>query len=71
MREVDNLGRIVIPKELRKMYDIKKNDGLEIFVDENKIILRKYEPGCIFCGNLSDVIECNGKKICKECIEEM
>ena len=51
VRKVDELGRVVIPKELRKTLDIAEKDGMEIYVDGNAIILKKYEPSCIFCGN--------------------
>jgi transcriptional pleiotropic regulator of transition state genes len=71
VRRVDELGRIVLPKELRKTYDIKEKDPIEIFVDEDKIILKKYEPACIFCDNASDVSVYKGKNICKECMDDM
>ncbi len=51
VRKVDELGRIVIPMELRRTLDIEKEDSVEIFVDDGSIVLRKYEPACIFCGN--------------------
>ncbi len=71
VRRVDELGRVVLPKELRKTYDIKEKDPIEIFVDEDKIILKKYEPACIFCDNASDVSVYKRKNICKECFEEL
>ncbi|WP_040328415.1 AbrB/MazE/SpoVT family DNA-binding domain-containing protein [Clostridium ihumii] len=71
VRKVDDLGRIVIPKELRKTLNISERDSLEIFVDGEQIILRKYEPACIFCGSASDVINYKGKNICKKCLREM
>lgn len=71
VRKVDDLGRIVIPKELRKTLNISERDSLEIFVDGEQIILRKYEPACIFCGSASDVINYKGKNICKKCLKEM
>ncbi|ABP67997.1 transcriptional pleiotropic regulator of transition state genes [Caldicellulosiruptor bescii] len=71
VRKVDELGRIVLPIELRRTLDIAEKDALEIFVDGDKIILRKYEPACIFCGNAKDVIYYKGKNICKDCMEEL
>ena len=71
VRKVDELGRIVLPKELRRTLGIQKEDPVEIFVDENNIILRKYEPACIFCGSASEVSIIHGKNICRVCIDEM
>ncbi|MGI5840065.1 MAG: AbrB/MazE/SpoVT family DNA-binding domain-containing protein [bacterium] len=68
VRKVDELGRVVIPIELRRTMDIEEKDALEIYVDGDKIILRKYEPACVFCGNASDVEVFRGKNVCKECI---
>ncbi|WP_027339392.1 AbrB/MazE/SpoVT family DNA-binding domain-containing protein [Halonatronum saccharophilum] len=71
VRKVDNLGRIVIPIELRRTLGIDIKDPLEIYVDSDKIIFKKYEPACIFCGNAGDVTEFKGKVICEECLGEM
>ncbi|WP_125153055.1 AbrB/MazE/SpoVT family DNA-binding domain-containing protein [Clostridium rectalis] len=71
VRRVDELGRIVIPIELRRTLDIEIKDSLEIFVDGEQIILKKYSPSCIFCGNAKDVINYKGKNICKVCLEEL
>lgn len=71
VRKVDDLGRMVIPIELRKKMNINPKDPMEIFVDEDEIILSKYEPACIFCGSMDDNIEFEGRTICKECIEKM
>ena len=70
-RRIDELGRIVLPIELRNKMDIKNKDSIEIFVDEDKIILKKYEPACLFCGNADDVILFKGKLVCRHCLEEM
>ena len=67
VRKLDRLGRIVIPMELRTSFDIKKDDPLEIFVDGNSIVIRKYEPGCIFCGSLENVTRFSGKNVCANC----
>lgn len=71
VRKVDELGRIVLPIELRRTLDIEVKDALEIYVDGAQIILKKYEPACIFCGNAKDVANFKGKNICRECLAEM
>lgn len=71
VRRVDELGRIVIPIELRRTMGIGIKDPLEIFVDGEKIILKKYEPDCIFCGNVEDVSNYHGKNICNGCLSEL
>ena len=71
VRPVDPLGRVVIPVELRRTLDIKTDESLEVFVDGEYIMLKKYEPACIFCGNAKDVENIRGKNVCKDCLEEM
>ncbi len=71
VRRVDELGRIVIPIELRRTLDIAEKDALEIYVDGEQIILKKYEPACIFCGDARDVINYRGKNICTKCLEQI
>lgn len=71
VRAVDDLGRIVIPKELRRTLDIAERDCLEIFVEGEQIILKKYEPSCVFCGQVRDVFNYKGKNICHSCIKEL
>ncbi|MBC8545729.1 AbrB/MazE/SpoVT family DNA-binding domain-containing protein [Clostridiaceae bacterium NSJ-31] len=71
VRKVDELGRIVLPKELRNTLDIKEKDSLEIYVDGDQIILKKYAPACIFCSNAGDIVTFKGKNVCKECLERM
>ncbi|MDD5946030.1 MAG: AbrB/MazE/SpoVT family DNA-binding domain-containing protein [Clostridia bacterium] len=71
VRRVDELGRIVLPIELRRSLDINERDTLEIFVDDERIILKKYEPADIFTGSMDDLIEYKGKKVSKESIIEM
>lgn len=68
VRKVDELGRVVLPIELRRTLDINEKDALEIYVDGATIILKKYEPACIFCDNAKDVVVYKGKNICKECM---
>lgn len=71
VRQMDSLGRIVLPIELRRTLDIAQKDSLEIYVDESAIILKKYQPSCIFCNNANDVVNYKGKNICKSCLEEL
>lgn len=68
VRKVDELGRIVIPIELRRTLDIEQRDALEIYVDGASIVLKKYQPACIFCDDARDVINYKGKNICRNCI---
>lgn len=71
VRKVDELGRIVLPIELRRTLGIEEKDRIEIFVDGESIILRKYQPACIFCDNVKDIIDYKGKNICPDCIRAM
>ncbi|MDZ7672750.1 MAG: AbrB/MazE/SpoVT family DNA-binding domain-containing protein [Halanaerobiales bacterium] len=71
VRKIDDLGRMVIPIELRKTMNINKKDPMEIFVEEDKIILKKYEPACIFCGSADDTFEYKGRTICSVCMDKM
>lgn len=71
VRNVDELGRIVIPKEMRLKMNIRSSDPIEIYVEGNKIILTKYEHACMICGNGVDLTAFKGKKICNACIQEI
>ncbi|NLO99611.1 MAG: AbrB/MazE/SpoVT family DNA-binding domain-containing protein [Clostridiaceae bacterium] len=71
IRSLDQLGRIVIPIELRRVLDIAIGDGLEFYSDENTIILKKYEPACIFCNNAKNIKVYRGKNVCGECYSEL
>ena len=71
VRKVDELGRIVLPIELRRTLGIDEKDSLEIYVDGTSVILRKYQPSCIFCDDATDVISYKGKNVCRKCLEEM
>jgi transcriptional pleiotropic regulator of transition state genes len=71
VRRIDELGRIVLPMELRRTLGINEKDGLEIFTEGDTVILRKYEPTCTFCGEANDVINYKGKNICESCINEI
>ena len=71
VRRVDELGRLVIPKEMRKKMNIADNDPVEIFVDGEKIIITKYTPFCTFCQSDERVTEFKGRNVCRACLEEM
>ena len=71
VRQLDSLGRIVLPIELRRTLEINTKDHLEILVEGNSIILRKYEPNCLFCGSSSGLTPYKDKQICKRCLSEL
>ena len=71
IRWVDELGRVVIPIEIRNQFNIVEKDPIEIYVDDSSIILKKYEPNCVFCGNTNDLIEYKGKLVCEKCSKEL
>ena len=71
VRKVDELGRIVLPIELRRTLDIEERDALEIYLDEDKIVLQKYEPACLFCGSNQDLVSYKGKNICSDCAKNI
>ena len=71
VRKVDELGRVVLPIELRRTLDIAERDAMEIFVSDDSIILRKYYPSCIFCGNTNSLIAFSEKNICISCASQI
>ena len=72
VRQIDRVGRIVLPKELRRNFDLRDDEtSLEIFVEDDKIILKKYEPACVFCGSADNVVDYMNKKVCRECIVKL
>lgn len=72
VRKIDGLGRLVIPREITKTHNIKLNEtSLEIYVDGELIIIKKYEPTCIFCHEAKEVVEFKGKNVCKKCMKEL
>ena len=71
VRKVDELGRIVLPISIRQNMDINEKDSLEIFTDDNKIILQKYQPACVFCKNADNIVFFNGKRICEDCLQKI
>ena len=71
IRKVDDLGRIVLPIELRRTLDIAERDELEIFMENDRIILQKFEPACIFCGSAKALVSYRRKNVCQDCIKKM
>ena len=71
VRKVDELGRIVLPIELRRNLDIEERDPVEIFLEGDKIVLQKYEPACLFCGSSNGLTQYRGKNVCRECVRNM
>lgn len=71
VRKVDELGRVVIPIEIRNKFDIIEKDPIEIYVDGSSIILKKYEPNCVFCGNTKSLISYKDKLVCSKCAEKL
>ena len=71
IRKVDELGRVVIPIEIRNQFNIAEKDPIEIYVDGSSIVLKKYEPNCIFCGSTENLISYNDKLICEDCSKKI
>lgn len=71
VRRVDELGRVVIPIEIRNQFNIVEKDPIEIYVDGSSIVLKKFEPNCIFCGSTENLYEYNDKLVCKECSKKI
>ena len=71
IRRMDELGRVVIPIEIRNQFNIAEKDPMEIYVDGSSIILKKFEPNCIFCGNTKNLLEYNNKLICENCSKKI
>ena len=71
VRKVDELGRIVLPIELRRTLDIAEKDSLEIYMDGPSIVLKKYQPTCVFCDESKDITVFRGKNICVKCMKEL
>ena len=70
-RKIDELGRVVIPIEIRNKLNISEKDPIEIYVENEKILLRKYEPSCIFCGNTKEIVNYKSKLVCQKCIKKI
>ena len=70
-RKVDELGRIVLPIELRRTLDIAVRDELEIYMESDHIVLQKFEPSCVFCGSARNLMSYRGKNVCMDCVHNM
>lgn len=71
VRKVDELGRIVLPSELRKSIGLDVKDSLEIYISGDTVILKKYLPACIFCGEANEIIKFKNKNICHDCLKKI
>lgn len=71
IRKVDELGRVVIPIEIRNKFDIAEKDPIEIYVDGSSIVLKKYEPNCVFCGNTKNLITYKDRLVCSKCTQKL
>ena len=71
IKKIDEMGRIVIPKSVRKALDVEVGDGLQFFLEDGAVVLKKLSVGCVFCGSETDLKELNEKHICCECIKKL
>lgn len=71
VRKVDELGRLVLPAEIRRSMGIAEGDSMEIFTDDGRIVLKKYQPACIFCNNADDIVYFNDVRICSACVAKL
>lgn len=71
VRKIDELGRVVLPKELRRTLSLEEGNGLEIYVNGDEIILKKYQPGCALCGNMEQLYHSNDKLVCSKCVDAL
>lgn len=71
IRRVDELGRVVIPIEIRNQFNIVEKDPIEIYVDGSSIVLKKYEPNCVFCGSTENLVEYKDKLVCDKCSKQL
>lgn len=71
IRKVDELGRVVIPIEIRNKFEIAEKDPIEIYVDGSSIVLKKFEENCIFCGSTKDLVEYKDKLVCSKCADNL
>ena len=68
VRKIDELGRVTLPIEIRRMLDIEEKDPIEIFIEDSALLLKKHSASCVFCGSSSDVVSFGGKYICGNCV---
>lgn len=71
VRNIDEMGRLVLPKEMRRKMEINNGDEIEFYTEGDRIVLRKYQPTCLFCGADNATLEFKGKRLCANCIQEI
>lgn len=71
VRKIDSLGRVVIPKEVRNVNGWSEDTPLEIYTDGNKVVMGEYNPGCVLCGSVEEVVQVSGKIICSRCANQI
>ncbi len=71
VKKIDELGRVVLPKDIRKPMGIEAGDPLEFFIDGDRIVLKKYQPSCIFCGEAEGVVSFLEKRLCAACVRKI
>lgn len=71
IRKVDELGRVVLPVEIRRRLDIAERDEVEFYLEDDRVVLKKYEPSCIFCASSCNLVNYHGRNICMECIHKL
>ena len=71
VRPIDKLGRLAIPFRLRAAFNISTKDSVDIYTEEDKIVLQKYLPGCVFCGKKDNLVSFSGKNLCTECVKKL
>ena len=71
VRKIDGLGRLVLPIELRRTFNIDENGAVEIYTDDDMIILKKFQRSCLFCGESDNLVDYKGKNVCASCLEEL
>ena len=71
VKTIDELGRIVIPGELRRKVGLEPRDKVELFAEKDRIVIKKHDPGCVFCGSSADTVEWKDKLVCRSCLESL
>lgn len=71
IRKVDELGRVVLPVEIRRRLDIAERDEVEFYLEDDRVVLKKYEPSCVFCASSCNLVNYHGRNICMECIHKL
>ena len=71
IRKVDELGRVVLPVEIRRRLDIAERDEVEFYLEDDRVVLKKYEPSCVFCASSCNLVNYHGRNICMDCIHQL